>query len=206
MSLSIRPRDLVWYLDMPGVAIIAFGIHFRQWGLLLSWGRGWFELIVLCFQVTCEPNPLECRDGLGISSRSMRTPWARLIAPRIAPHSRQMMPERIQLRRTKGWRMPPNTVKVDRSNKAFGNPFSVEKCGSRAEAVKRFRQIMTRSQAWIIENAGGPPGFGLSLIVFRENVRKRLPELRGKNLACWCKRDGEPCHADVLLELANKEA
>lgn len=26
--------------------------------------------------------------------------------------------------------------------------------------------------------------------------------LRGKNLACWCKRD-EPCHADVLLELAN---
>ncbi|WP_353641366.1 DUF4326 domain-containing protein [Mesorhizobium sp. WSM2239] len=28
-------------------------------------------------------------------------------------------------------------------------------------------------------------------------------KLRGKNLACWCK-PGEPCHADVLLELANK--
>ena len=56
--MSIRPRDLVWYLDMPGVALIAFGIHFRQWGLLLSWGRDWFELIVLCFQITCEPNPL----------------------------------------------------------------------------------------------------------------------------------------------------
>jgi hypothetical protein len=27
-------------------------------------------------------------------------------------------------------------------------------------------------------------------------------ELRGKNLACFCK-PGEPCHADVLLELAN---
>jgi len=27
-------------------------------------------------------------------------------------------------------------------------------------------------------------------------------ELRGKNLACWC-RIGEPCHADVLLSLAN---
>lgn len=26
--------------------------------------------------------------------------------------------------------------------------------------------------------------------------------LRGKNLACFCKL-GEPCHADVLLELAN---
>jgi hypothetical protein len=29
--------------------------------------------------------------------------------------------------------------------------------------------------------------------------------LRGKNLACWCK-PGEPCHADVLLEIANREA
>lgn len=27
-------------------------------------------------------------------------------------------------------------------------------------------------------------------------------ELHGKNLACWCKI-GTPCHADVLLELAN---
>lgn len=37
-----------------------------------------------------------------------------------------------------------------------------------------------------------------------ENI-KALPvhELRGKNLACWCAL-GEPCHADVLLELANK--
>jgi hypothetical protein len=30
-----------------------------------------------------------------------------------------------------------------------------------------------------------------------------LGELRGKNLSCWCKI-GEVCHADVLLELANK--
>lgn len=28
-------------------------------------------------------------------------------------------------------------------------------------------------------------------------------ELRGKNLACWCK-PGEPCHANVLLEMANR--
>ncbi|HEX5183627.1 MAG TPA: DUF4326 domain-containing protein [Allosphingosinicella sp.] len=30
-----------------------------------------------------------------------------------------------------------------------------------------------------------------------------MPELRGKNLACWCRLDA-PCHADVLLELANR--
>jgi hypothetical protein len=33
-------------------------------------------------------------------------------------------PTRIQLRLTKGWRMPPNTVKVDRSTR-WGNPFKV---------------------------------------------------------------------------------
>lgn len=31
-----------------------------------------------------------------------------------------------------------------------------------------------------------------------------LSELRGKNLACWC-RMGESCHADVLLEMANAD-
>lgn len=29
-----------------------------------------------------------------------------------------------------------------------------------------------------------------------------LDGLRGKNLACWCDLD-QPCHADVLIELAN---
>ena len=35
-----------------------------------------------------------------------------------------------------------------------------------------------------------------------EALRAALPELRGKNLACWCK-PGEPCHAAVLIEIAN---
>ena len=37
----------------------------------------------------------------------------------------------------------------------------------------------------------------------RRAILKDLPTLRGKNLACWCKPDA-PCHADVLLELANR--
>ncbi len=55
-------------------------------------------------------------------------------------------------------------------------------------------------------------GAAIAVALFRESleaalagmrgdfVRESLAELRGKNLACWCKR---PCHADVLLELAN---
>ncbi len=32
-----------------------------------------------------------------------------------------------------------------------------------------------------------------------DDVRR---ELAGRDLACWCPLDG-PCHADVLLEVAN---
>lgn len=55
---------------------------------------------------------------------------------------------------------------------------------------------------------------GLAMAVLRHanGWQARLPkygtasvllELRGKNLACWCKLN-QPCHADVLLEIANK--
>lgn len=89
------------------------------------------------------------------------------------------MPKRIQLSRAKGWRMPPNTVNVARPGK-WGNRYSVAEYG-RELAV--FNHML-----WIR---------GILLI-----DPKRLEPLRGKDLACWCK-PGEPCHADVLLELAN---
>lgn len=44
---------------------------------------------------------------------------------------------------------------------------------------------------------------GRMLRSWRANVREKLPTLRGANLACWC-RLYQPCHADVLLELANR--
>lgn len=111
-----------------------------------------------------------------------------------------MKPQRIQLSRQKGWRIPENTVKVDRTTK-WGNPYRIgEKvdlrvvrkwgwnfkqpdvvCADRAEAVNRFM--------WVI----GLDGAGIYCV---------QKELRGKNLACWCPLD-QPCHADVLLEIAN---
>jgi hypothetical protein len=90
------------------------------------------------------------------------------------------MPKRIQLKRTKGWRMPENTVKVDRTTK-WGNPFAAIASRSLDEVVADFRRMATH------------PNY------------HDVSELRGKNLACWCK-PGAPCHADVLLELANATA
>jgi hypothetical protein len=94
----------------------------------------------------------------------------------------RVMPERIQRRRTKGWRMPEGAVYVGRPTR-WGNPYPVWETGGPELAVAYYR-------AWL-----GTDGAGLA-------VRAGW-ELRGRDLACWCPLD-QPCHADVLLELANR--
>ncbi len=89
-------------------------------------------------------------------------------------------PIRVQMKRRKGWRIPPNTVYVGRPTK-WGNPYRVGPHLTRAEAVARYRAYLL---------AEGYP------------LLNELHEIRGKNLACWCPLD-QPCHANVLLELAN---
>jgi len=89
-------------------------------------------------------------------------------------------PIRIQRKRTKGWKMPENTIYVGRGSK-YGNPFTGP------DAVEKFRKMIMAK-----------------LSDDRTLIRHNISELRGKNLACWCKLS-EKCHADVLLSLANKE-
>ena len=52
-----------------------------------------------------------------------------------------MKPQRIQLRRIKGWRIPPNTIKVDRSGD-WGNPFEEDVHGTQEECVKLFAAML----------------------------------------------------------------
>jgi hypothetical protein len=116
-------------------------------------------------------------------------------------------PVRVQLKRTKGWKMPENTVKVDRATK-WGNPFVVHhpngpealrKPMTPQMAVASFRSMVTKEGGWFPVPLPWPKGKIPAQFTTVEDVRR---ELRGKSLACWCK-PGEPCHADVLLELAN---
>lgn len=121
------------------------------------------------------------------------------------------MPERIQLRRTKGWRQPPNTVKVDRTTE-WGNPFRISNVGSHDANGKPV------IKPWWVEMKGGDKvwrfatkseALDASVKLFGHAMTDRMKDrvrlaLRGKNLACWC-RPGNPCHADVLLEIANAE-
>lgn len=92
------------------------------------------------------------------------------------------MPVRIQRKRTKGWKMPANTVYVGRGSE-WGNPYRIvdpTDFGHR-EAVQRYREHVSKST-------------GLDIVI-RE-------KLRGKDLSCWCPLN-QACHADVLLEIAN---
>lgn len=105
------------------------------------------------------------------------------------------MPERVQLKRTKGWRMPANTVKVDRSTK-WGNPFKVGESGGAYSA-----KVKDRRHAWQLYLGAAPHNEAL--------VKAAREELAGKNLACWCPLphayDDDECHAAVLLKIANGE-
>lgn len=102
-------------------------------------------------------------------------------------------PHRIQLRRTKGWRMPANTVSVTRPG-PLGNPWSIAK--AREIGFLSPDAELARICVRIFANA-----MDEHLPAVEAHI-SRLPGLRGKNLACWCALD-QPCHADVLLELAN---
>jgi Domain of unknown function (DUF4326) len=91
----------------------------------------------------------------------------------MVPHEGTMAenntPKRIQLHPGKGWRMPPNTVKADRTSK-WGNPFVVSKPGGAYND-----KVLDRRQAWQLFTS-----------VARENenlVAAAKVELRGKKLA-----------------------
>ena len=87
--------------------------------------------------------------------------------------------------------MPANTIKIDRSTK-WGNPFVVGKDGTRAECIELYKCFV----------AGNAATKRKDVLASRELVASSAYELRGKNLACWCPMDG-PCHADILLKIAN---
>lgn len=92
-------------------------------------------------------------------------------------------PVRVQLSRAAGWRLPPNTVVVSRPGR-WGNPYKAKECSNGAEGAVQCFRVLVESED--------------------ETIAEIKQELRGKNLACWCKL-GQPCHADVLLEIANAQ-
>lgn len=109
---------------------------------------------------------------------------------------RPSRPVRIQRRRTKGWRMPKGALFVGRPTE-WGNPWRVGdrmlvQWPSGAE-TQRVREVVITAELAI----------ALYRIAFTPDAEMARADLAGHDLACWCPLD-QPCHADVLLELANR--
>lgn len=128
-------------------------------------------------------------------------------------------PKRIQRKRTKGWRMPEGAVYVGRPSR-WGNPFAIgpavhysQQYGGGAgmntspHAAASFFARWLFGEIWDCEiPVYDDDGTRVSrLIAAPPSLNQIRAELAGRDLACWCPLD-QPCHADVLLELANREA
>ncbi len=108
-----------------------------------------------------------------------------------------MKPQRIQRKRTKGWRMPAGAVSCTRPGK-YGNPFTVKHCleaGYAADNLNAARICIEAHRAWMLGEKHWAHAIPMP-------VPPDLSGLRGKDLACWC-AIGDPCHVDVMLEIAN---
>ena len=95
------------------------------------------------------------------------------------------MPKLINMKGRRGI-VPPGAVYIGRQirflrlpRNKWANPFKIGRDGTRAEVISKYCDHLLSAP----------------------ELMAALPELRGKDLACWC--SPEPCHGEVLLELAN---
>jgi hypothetical protein len=123
-------------------------------------------------------------------------------------------PARLQLSRAKGFNLQQTSgdtnglqaVNVARPSR-YGNPVTEQdfidlqqifaELGHEPIEGTWQEHAVRCFDAWLggdIEEMGAPPT--------ANEIRR---DLQGKNLACWCK-PGDPCHADVLLFIANTAA
>lgn len=121
------------------------------------------------------------------------------------------MPKRIQRKREKGWRMPPNAVFVGPPSR-WANPFwHVTKFHGLDISLALYRNMVNGT--WspsVVERF--PDHYAHDIYKTHQNWMLLIgghpsemasEQLRGKDLVCWCRLD-RPCHADILLEVANE--
>ena len=116
------------------------------------------------------------------------------------------MPDRIQQLRTRGWRKPEGAVSVARPSR-WGNPFRIvwdqhERAYLLRESGLTFGRYETAAEAADDAVALYRVYLAAAMTTDRGRIALDLAKLRGRDLMCFCPLD-QPCHADVLLELAN---
>jgi len=130
-------------------------------------------------------------------------------------------PKRVQMQRTKGWRKPEGTIYVGRPTK-WGNPIRVGdmcevQCWGADDGltyptvdvvITPAIAVAVYEREWRERLRPFPPGALAGDVANWQRHVDALAELRGHDLACWCPLvdaagNPVPCHADVLLRLAN---
>lgn len=176
-----RPMEAEWVRDIrdqcQAAGVLPF--FFKQWGGVRKKeagrtldGREWMEF----------PLPPELRSGPGWRTGHL---WS------------ITMPKRIQLKRAKGWRIPANTVIIDRRGK-WGNPYKLDGAHIIDTTTDPPRHFGFKDEAEAREKSVW--AFGIYVEQLLAVNPDYLEPLRGKDLACWC-GSGELCHGDVYLKL-----
>ncbi len=126
-----------------------------------------------------------------------------------------MSPQRIQRQRTKGWRLTAGAVYVGRPSR-WANPFRARQTSFAEVSAAMGTVAADLLDPWSVYRGGrrldvnAPTqtvAAAVAVLLHREHVITSgidLTPLRGHDLVCWCPLD-QPCHADVLLDLANRE-
>jgi hypothetical protein len=104
------------------------------------------------------------------------------------------MPKRIQRKRSKGWKMSEGAIYVGRPT-VWGNPFRVDDPEFNTDGSVTHNTCILLYELYIKETID-------SITEFDAMQEWIIKPLRGRDLCCWCD-ENEPCHADVLLRLAN---
>lgn len=113
-------------------------------------------------------------------------------------------PKRIQRRRTKGWRMPEGAIYVGRPTR-WGNPFTIMNAHRQGWLIYDDRDT-SKVDGYIASLPSQAEARVRATRLYRQHMFRLadLTALRGHDLACWCPLD-QACHADVLLEIANRD-
>lgn len=139
------------------------------------------------------------------------------------------MPVRLQRKRQAGWRKPDNAVIVDRTSR-WGNPYIVKQREGKWAIITN-TGIIPSINLWRELREGEPTIFdtkeeavAFAVVLYKRFVlpytsddnrvaafkleefhrRNIIEALQGKDLVCFCSPDSQ-CHADILLEIANKD-
>jgi len=107
---------------------------------------------------------------------------------------------RIQRKRSKGWRAPEGAVYVGRPSK-WQNPIKVRRAGGVWVVVRGTTILATRPSKRLAAEQAVNCFRDYLAAMSPSELEELVAPLRGKNVMCWCSLS-EPCHGDVWLEHA----